>query len=557
MPTLHFKGKTSVWNHHLAVPYHTLDPDPALGAAPPVPPPPTGQLALETTPPVAPVLDNLVVEGDNLIALKALLPQYGGRVKCIYIDPPYNTGSENWVYNDNVNSPLISQWLGRTVGRDDLTRHDKWLCMMTPRLRLLRELLAPDGVLFVSIDDYEVGALRLLLDEIFGADQFLAQLVWRRRTSTALADYNMSSDHEYVLAYQRGAFAGFRGHDKTFAGYANPDDDPRGDWTTGDLTVGMGRDQRPNQFYDLTDPATGRVFGANPNRVWAYAPDSMARLLAEGRVLFPDDAARRPMLKRFKNELRSEYNPFSSWLADVGLNTEATRTIQELLGSGAFNYAKPVSLVKELIRQVTSADDIILDSFAGSGTTGQAVMELNRQDGGRRRFVLVQIPWETKEQRDGGTVLARDITAERLRRAIQRDQHPAGFRYARVGQPLDADTLLGGTLPTFEAFGRYCYYLATSHQLAPDAPAPDPATGRVGAAPGAGGRAVYLLYQPDLAALGRLALTLSEAERIGAAEAGRRAVVYAPACFVDDDVLAELHLEFVGIPYQLFERAAA
>lgn len=160
MPTLQFKGKNAIWNHHLSVPYHTLESETSLDFQPE-----KGS-------------GNFIVEGDNLLALKALLPQYAGKIKCIYIDPPYNTGNENWVYNDNVNSPLIQEWLGKEVGRDDLTRHDKWLCMMVPRLKLLRELLSDDGVIFVSIDDEEQHNLRLIIDEIFGLDNFISNIIW-------------------------------------------------------------------------------------------------------------------------------------------------------------------------------------------------------------------------------------------------------------------------------------------------------------------------------------------------------------------------------------------
>ncbi len=556
MPTLQFKGKTSVWNHHLAIPYHTLEPADALGYQPDLTPKNGEQIKLESTEETtAPVLNNLLIEGDNLLALKALLPQFGGRVKCIYIDPPYNTGSENWVYNDNVNSPLVNDWIGKTVGRDDLTRHDKWLCMMTPRLKLLRELLADDGVIFVSIDDYEVSSLKMLLDEIFTEDCFLAQFVWKRRSSSAMADKNISTDHEYVLCYQKANGDDFQGEAKTYSSYSNPDDDERGDWTTGDLTVGMNSSQRPNQFYDLTDPTTDKVYSANPNRVWAYIPESMAKLIEEKRVIFPEETDKRPLLKRFKNDLKSDKNPVSTWISDVGMNTEATRTIQDLLGGSVFNYAKPVSLVKSLIKQTTVDDDIILDSFAGSGTTGQAVMELNREDGrsgvpGNRRFILIQMPEASAQEPDKN--ICRDITRERLHRAIDKFGYRAGFAYWQVGQALDAETLLSGQLPPFLTFARYVYYLCTGENLSENS-APDPDTYFVGTA---GNRAIYLVYESDYQALTKLALNLSLAQAMHTAHPKKKIVVYAPACFLDDEHLEAWQIEFVGIPYNLFQRQA-
>jgi adenine-specific DNA-methyltransferase len=185
MPTLQFKGKNVIWNHHLSVPYHTLDVDPKLGFH-----------AKKGN-------DNLIIEGDNLLAFKALLPQYAGKVKCIYIDPPYNTGNEGWVYNDKVNSPLIKEWLGKEVGKDDLTRHDKWLCMMVPRLKLLRELMADDGVIFISIDDNEQHALRQIMDEIFGEDNFIANVIWQKKFSPQNDAKYFSDNHDFILCYAK------------------------------------------------------------------------------------------------------------------------------------------------------------------------------------------------------------------------------------------------------------------------------------------------------------------------------------------------------------------
>ncbi len=294
--------------------------------------------------------------------------------------------------------------------------HSRWLTMMYPRLFLARNLLREDGVIFVSIDDHEVHNLRLVMDEIFGSENFLAIFTWKRRASSALAEKLISTDHEYVIAYQRQSFTSL-GSQKSFEQYFNPDGDLRGEWVSGDLTVGMNKEQRPNQYYSITDPATGKVYPANPNRVWAYAPDSMAKLIEEKRVIFPENNSRRPMFKRFKKELKSEVNPVSTWLTEVGLNTESTHEMQVLFGESIFSYSKPISLLRHLFRTSTLQEAIILDFFAGSGTTAHAVLELNKEDGGNRKFILVQLP-EPTGRKDFPTIA--EITKERVRRVIRK-----------------------------------------------------------------------------------------------------------------------------------------
>jgi adenine-specific DNA-methyltransferase len=362
---------------------------------------------------------NIFIEGDNLEVQKLLLKSYAGRVKMIYIDPPYNTGND-FIYKDNFWEPL-EDYLRKTGQADEegnlLTTntradgrfHSNWLNMMYPRLRLARQLLKDDGVIFISIDDHEVYNLRLIMNEVFGEENFLATFVWRRRASSALADKLVSVDHEYVVAYQRGGFKSFFGKQKDYANYRNPDNDPNGDWTLGDLTVGMTKEQRPNQFYDLVEPITGRLFPANPNRVWAFIQESMDQQIAAGRVVFPEDNNKRPMVKRYKKNLKSEVNPISTWIKslsdstesleitelETGLNAEGTRLIQELFGATVFNYSKPISLIISLMKHCTSNDDIVLDLFAGSCATAQAVLELNHMDGGDRRFVMLQLPEPT------------------------------------------------------------------------------------------------------------------------------------------------------------------
>lgn len=262
--------------------------------------------------------------GDNLVALKALLPYYGGQVKCIYIDPPYNTGDENWVYNDAVNSPEIRAWLGKVVGREaeDLSRHDKWLCMMYPRLSLLRDFLRPDGVLFVSIDENECGSLRLLLDEIFGYTNSLGALVWKRRSSSAMRGMPLSIDHEYLFAYAYDAKkTTLYGLEKGIDGY--PLEDGKGRYASTDLTVGMGRKERPGQYYSIKNPRTGREYPANPERVWRFFPETMQKMIDQERIIWPDDAngnMTRPRFKTYYDPNSEKPKPVSSWIENAQSN---------------------------------------------------------------------------------------------------------------------------------------------------------------------------------------------------------------------------------------------
>ena len=337
--------------------------------------------------------ENLLIKGDNLEVLKHLKSAYHEQIKMIYIDPPYNTGTDGFVYQDDRKFTVDE--LSRLAGIEsdeakrilDFTQskansHSAWLTFMYPRLYIARELLKDDGVIFISIDDNEVAQLRVLCDEIFGEQNFITEFIWKRRASSAMADNNVSTDHEYVITYQKGGLKGFQGIEKDFKSYSNPDNDPRGSWVLGDLTVGMTAAMRPNQAYDLVDPKTGKIYPFNPNRVWAFIPQSMAKMIEEGRVIFPDDTDKRPMQKRFKAELKGTYNPLSSLIIDkVGLNSEGTRQIQSLLGGNVFDYSKPASLLTTLIPQLCiESKDIIMDFFAGSGTTAHAVMDLNLRD---------------------------------------------------------------------------------------------------------------------------------------------------------------------------------
>jgi len=543
MPTLQFKGKNIIWNHHMSVPYHTLEKDDTLGFQ------------------EDKANGNLLVEGDNLTALKALLPEFGGRVKCIYIDPPYNTGEEHWVYNDNVSSPVLREWIGKEVGKDDLTKHDKWLCMMTPRLKLLNELLKPDdGVIFISIDDNEQANLKLLCDEIFGEESFVATIPWRKRTAKSDVPFGVSQDIEWILCYAKPNF--FAGQ-KLERKYYYTDDFPGEGWRLSDLTTLKTPEERPNSAFDMVDPKTGKVYPYSEKRVWGVTKETFDEYYQKGKIVFPDDYdflnITKPAYRVFESEDKAKalkkygteeaIRAVSTLLPkEVGMTKDGNKEITELFGSKVFDNAKPYTLIKYLLSFSTKDGDIILDSFAGSGTTGHAVMELNKEDGGNRRFILVQMPENSDKEPDKN--ICRDITRERLVRAIKKYGYESGFEYWRVGQPLDAQTLLEGQLPPYNPFAKYVYFLATGKHLA-DEKGIDAKHYFVGTY---GNEDIYLIYDDDMATLQTLALNYDKAEAMRSRSGQKKIIAYAPACFLDEEMLSEMKIEFVSIPYSLFER---
>ncbi len=412
MPTLDWIGKSAVVNHHREVPYHLLKCDKALSVGDPG----TG---------------NLLVQGDNLVALKALLPYYAGKVKCIYIDPPYNTGNEGWVYNDNVNSPEMRQWLGKVVGKEaeDLSRHDKWLCMMYPRLALLREFLREDGAIFVSIDDNEVQGLRALMDELFGKRNFVAMLAWQKRVSPANDAKLFSSDHEYIVVYSltldRWRPRRLPRTDGQLRNYRNPDNDPRGPWNSATYTCNKTAEERPNLYHGLTNPTTGEVVWPKRTAVWKYDAARHAENEKENLIWWGiDGRSRMPRVKQFLGGAR-DVVPRSVLLYDeVGHTQEARSELLSILEDSPFTTPKPTRLIRRILDIASDPDSIILDSFAGSGTTGHAVMQKNQEDGGTRQFILIEME----------PAVCRDITAQRLSKVItaSRESGGGGTRYAAL-----------------------------------------------------------------------------------------------------------------------------
>lgn len=561
MPTLQFKGKTAVESHHHTVPHHVLEFDQKLSVLG------KGQ---------KPGLDgNLIIEGDNLTALKALLPTHAGRIKCIYIDPPYNTGDEGWIYNDNLTQPQFKEWIGQTVGKEgeDATRHDKWCCMMYPRLMLLRELLREDGTMFASIDENEEHHLRMMMNEIFRVEKPLATLVWKRRSPSGMRKDPVSVDHEYVLVYARNPnTVELSGLVRIEADYLLKDS--RGRYASTDLTIGMTAEDRPNQFYPIKNPRTKKEYPGNPERVWRFEPDTMKEVIEDDLVIWPDEAGgdmTRPRFKTYFDPSKPKIKPISSWIESTtkptaemkeeaedyeieiltsGLNAEGGRILYRMFGKKVMNYPKPPSLIRSLIRAATRDNDIVLDSFAGSGTTAHALLEQNAADSAERTFILVQMPYETKEQESEGFNICEEVTAERVRKVMEgygyttkkgkKEKVPGlggFFTYARVGAPLFGEYRdFGKKLPPFEELAKYIFYTETSRDF--DRKLLNEKTGKIGEH---GGMAYYLLYTPN--GTEDRALDMQWLRAIEKTEKKRNLVVYCEKIWVHRDDLGKFDRE--------------
>ncbi|MBG0790931.1 MAG: site-specific DNA-methyltransferase [Desulfovibrionaceae bacterium] len=375
---------------------------------------------------------NLFIEGDNLEVLKLLQKGYYRKIKTIYIDPPYNTGKD-FIYPDNFKDNL-SNYLGitnqiDTEGRKISTNseangryHTDWLNMLYPRLRLARNLLRPNGTIFISIDDHEMGNLKKLCDEIFGEENLFGVFQWRRRQRADNRNQtNVSPDHEYIVAYSMSELSVFKGTAIDSSKYKNPDHDPRGPWASIDLSGLATASQRPNLHYDIVDPETGNVFPPNPSRGWSKSKENVLRMIEEGRILFPKKSTGRPREKKFLKNIKSNVTGYSTWLDSsvVGFTTDGTREVTGLLGGKYFDFPKPSRLIKELLSQSTEGQDIVLDFFSGSATTAHAVIELNKSDDFNRRFILVQLPeacGETTEAFKAGYKTIADIGKDRIRK---------------------------------------------------------------------------------------------------------------------------------------------
>ncbi len=496
------------------------------------------------------------------------MPRYAGKIKCIYIDPPYNTGNEGWIYNDNVNSPMMQEWLQdkSPVDDEDLERHDKWLCMMWPRLHLLQELLAEDGAIFISIDDNEQHRLRMMMDEIFGEENFIANIVWQKKYAPANDAKYFSDNHDFVICYAKnkskngnnGEETGFWQRnllprsEKQDRSYKYDDKDGKGLWRTDNLT---GKSYSPEYNYPIVNPNTGKEYYPSQGTCWRTNKEQMQVWLKENRVFFGRDGKGAPQLKRYLLEVQRGIVPLTIWPYDeVGHTDGARKTLKEIFSEQQlpFDNPKAVGLLQRIFTIATDKDAIILDSFAGSGTTAHAVLALNKADGGTRQFILV----ECEDYAD-------TITAERVRRAIKgvpqaKDENlknglGGSFTYCTLGDEISPEKMLTGeSLPDYETLARHLVYTATGQ-------APDrirQATDKNGFFYETSDKLFYLIYEPNLAFLRSAdsALNSDRADRIAkqAKKKQKTAIVFATHKFIGQQELTQMGITFCGLPYVNF-----
>ena len=560
MATLSFKGKSFVQNHHLAVKYHELIPVKKKSLA--------GKVSLH---------DNLIIHGDNLKALKALLPTYAGKVKCIYIDPPYNTGNENWKYNDNVNSPMMQEWLGKVVDKEDLTRHDKWLCMMTPRLKLLRELMADDGAIFVSIDDNEHYRLRALMDEIFGEQNFISSISIKSNPRGRQSDEYIATLHEYCFCYAKRIdcieLNGLPLSPDDIEEFDQEDADGRKWRELGLRQRGAAslREDRLDMYFPIHVDPKDRSVSLKPSARhtvevlpkksdgrdgrWMWSPKKVKQEI--GRVYGRKLATKEKydvFIKDYldRNGEQRTAKPRSMWL-DAEVNTEiGGKLLKLILGKKTLDYPKPLGLIERILRIASDKNSVILDSFAGSATTAQAVLALNKEDGGNRKFILV----ECEDYAD-------DITAERVRRVIKgvpdaKDEKlksglGGSFSFFELGEPIEFESILqGDKLPSYMNLARYVFYTATGEEFLPEQV--DENRHFIGKSKE---YEVYLLYKPDITYLKSTALTLEIAKGLGE-YTGKKKLLFAPTKYLDlnDSELLAKHrlkgIEYCQLPFEIY-----
>ncbi len=524
MPTLNWIGKEQIINHHNDVKFRVLERKYTWNA--------DGSSAQQHASRVHST--NKIIHGDNLEALKALLPEYEGRIKCIYIDPPYNTGNENWVYNDNVNSPKIRKWLGQVVGKEseDLSRHDKWLCMMYPRLVLLQKLLSDDGAIFISIDDNEQANLKLICDEIFGARNFLNTLIWRKNSTTVMLNKEgFSSCTEYILVYKKSAkplqFNNDEISDKLAKTYNKDDNDGRGKYGT----VHLYTKTNGNKTKTLKMP-DGTLFEAQ----WQVTQETFDEYVRDGLIIKTPSGWRK---KLYLSNCKGSVPVSLLNIELVGTTKNGTAEIQKIFGDTIFSYPKPPNLIEYIVSRFKedTSDFIILDSFAGSGTTAHAVLNLNKSDGGNRKFILV-------EMED----YAETITAERVRRVIDGygDTEGTGgsFDFYELGEPVfDADGNLNENIGT-EKIREYIWYSETRMAYCRDAARHVP-TVDVASPYLLGnhlGTAYYFYYEKDQIT------TLDKAFLNTITQRAEQYVIYADNCLLSADFMQANHIIFKKIP---------
>ncbi len=618
MPTLEFKGKQFVYSHHLSVPFRELKVETEKSL------PPDGQRPSFD--------DNLIIHGDNLEALKALLPTHAGKIDCIFIDPPYNTGNEGWCYNDNVRSPLMKEWLKKSanpVDKEDLERHDKWLCMMWPRLWLLNDLLAPWGSIFITIDDNEAHHLGVLMNEVFGEENFVTSITLKTNPRGRQSDTHFATVNDYCVVYSKNiAYLELNGlplSEEKITDYKSMDEGGQPWRELGLRQRGSAslREEREDMYFPIyVDSATGNIsltkdtknhVEVRPKKSdgrdgrWMWSPKKVKEEISRvyGRVVEGTeryDVFIRDYMHR-NGELKTE-KPKTIW-DESNINTElGGKLLTQIFGEKKFDYPKSIGLLTAILQIATHKKSIVLDSFAGSGTTAHAVLEANKKDGGNRRFILVEcedyadtltaermrrvikgyaftgtqrnelyqekITWTAfaKKQREilkriDGIELLEGKDYDNIRKEIKdgvltvtgehkiEEKMPGlggSFTYCTLGEPINVESLLTGKgLPGFEALARYVFYTATGRSL--EAVAKPSADGFVGETELF---RIHLFYQPDTAWLrsNEAALNADRVEMIAKKnKTGKRAIVFAVAKFMSQKELTKQRIEFCQLPY--------
>ena len=581
MPTLEWIGKSKVINHHQDVPFRVLERKYSFDE--------NGQHNEDNG------SENMIIRGDNLEALKALLPRYEGRVKCIYIDPPYNTGNEGWVYNDNVNDPKIKKWLGEVVGKEgeDLTCHDKWLCMMYPRLKLLQKLLAEDGAIFISIDDNELYNLKAICDEIFGANCFVSDISWQRTYSKRNDSKGIPAEVEHILTYSKSALWQPKRLPRTTDMdelYSSQDGDPR-EWSSVTISA-PGAATHQGMVYAIQHPITGELLYPPAGRCWSFGQPQMLECMnewtsyelrkindyakrcelcgSEKGVLTnvcaimlkkPFAEAKSEALHRYEQGIskekpwpllyftgkgkgglrRKQYLDSSAgkvatnlWLhTDTGHTGEAANELAGIFdGRSPFDTPKPTRLIERILQIASDHDSIILDSFAGSGTTAHAVLNMNKADGGHRKFILIEM-----------MDYADSITAERVKRVIKGygegknavEGTGGNFSFYDLGEPLLHGDVLNENVGV-EKIREYVYFTDTKASL-PESHPDEPYFMGVHI-----GSAYYFYYEKQ-------AVTTLNREFLHTVKTEADAyVIYADLCTLSEAELEKYHITFKKIP---------
>ena len=537
MPTLNWIGKDKVINHHMDVPYKILEHSYGYKDG--------KQTDNETE------SGNKIIHGDNLEALKSLLPEYEGKVKCVYIDPPYNTGSEGWIYNDNVNAPRIKNWLGQVVGKEseDLSRHDKWLCMIYPRLKLLHKLLAEDGLIFMSLDDNEVENGLIVLNEIFGRRNKLACAPWLAEPSGGKEKTRLRNGHEYILIYHKGDSSSLTQEERS-SGKLNLSDH-KGKYKKGRELRKWGgtslRSDRPGQWFPLKTPTGETVLpyrNDGEEGHWRWGKEQKMKPIIESPieahwekcpydegVVVNGETERWVPFEKIREEKKMV--GWGTWLDSVGYNADGTATLKAIFGSKIFDTPKPVSLIEWLVSLHNDENAIVVDSFSGSGTTAHAVLKLNKQDGGNRKFILV----EMEDYADS-------ITCKRVKKVI--DGYGNGenkiegtggsFDFYELGKPLFQENEMLNEEVGLDKIREYVWFSETRKSFTPVNQEEEHLLGTTNSA------AYYFYYFKDKAT------TLDDSFLRQIKTKAEEYIIYADLCVLDEKIIQKYHITFKKIP---------